>query len=644
MDAQARRQRWYPPVLYLACFVVAIGQATAFVAWGPPWRWPHSGLDGTAAGVVLVSPLIFLLCVLSAAALRASTRAARAEQRARVRLRRYEQLEVVMAASQLWWRKPSPADMLQPIAEAARILTCAKAVTTYLIEEEDPALLRRVGHVPSGAVGAAPIRLRVPAHNRGTGHFTRARDEQVVWLESDETGATGLLWLTGVPATLNQDDRDALAVLANQAAMALDHAGRHQRALAQAAEDGLTGLLNHKAFQLRLQQEVTRAQRAGRPLAVLMLDLDDFGAINNTYGHQVGDATLAAVAEALRTGLRLSDLAARYGGDEFALLLSETSLDEAKRIAERLCGAIAALTVAAPGMTLRLEASIGVAALPDHAHTRDELVRAADRAAYAALARVLGRVCCPEDADRAAEEHEADLAAQLEHANMGTVTALAAAVDAKDAYTRGHSQRVSAYTEAIAQAMGLPTAHVTRLRVAGLLHDVGKIGVPDAVLTKQGPLTDDEYLLLQQHPVVGARMLAAVPFLREIGPAVRHHHERWDGCGYPDGLAVAAIPQDAAILMVADAFDAMTSSRTYRPALTVAQARQKVREGSGTQFAPHVVAAFEHAFADGTLKPLSPGGTLLLGAEHVARASATLRAPRQAAPQQGPWKNGTPAA
>jgi putative nucleotidyltransferase with HDIG domain len=278
---------------------------------------------------------------------------------------------------------------------------------------------------------------------------------------------------------------------------------------------------------------------------------------------------------------------------------------------------------------IQLEASIGVAVQTQHPRPRQELVRAADHAAYTAKHTGKGRVASPEDRASVPRQRASELATALEHANMGTVEALAAAVDAKDAYTRGHSQRVSAYAEVIARAMRLSSADVTRVRVAGLLHDVGKIGVPDALLTKQGPLSEAEYAVLQQHPVVGARMLAAVPFLSEIALSVRHHHERWDGRGYPDGLAGPAIPQDATILMVADAFDAMTSSRTYRPALTVYQACQKIREGSGTQFGPHVVSAFERAVAEGTLKPLSPGGTLILGAEYVARASA-------AAPSCGP--------
>jgi HD-GYP domain-containing protein (c-di-GMP phosphodiesterase class II) len=189
----------------------------------------------------------------------------------------------------------------------------------------------------------------------------------------------------------------------------------------------------------------------------------------------------------------------------------------------------------------------------------------------------------------------------LDDANLSTVEALAATVDAKDAYTRGHAGRVSGYAAAIAAALDLPAADIARIRQAGLLHDVGKIGVPDAILLKPSGLTDEEFACIKEHPAIGERILQGLPFLGAILPAVRHHHERWDGRGYPDGLAGAAIPPDAAILAVADSLDAMTSSRTYRQALPVAEAIRRVREGAGTQYDPRIVAAFDRALADKTL-------------------------------------------
>jgi len=179
----------------------------------------------------------------------------------------------------------------------------------------------------------------------------------------------------------------------------------------------------------------------------------------------------------------------------------------------------------------------------------------------------------------------------------------------------------------------LGAADVARVRLAGLLHDVGKIGVPDAILTKQGKLTPEEFAIIQQHPVIGERMLGQAPFLRDILPAVRHHHERWDGQGYPDGLAGAAISRDAAILMVADSFDAMTSSRTYRMALPLREACRRMREGAGTQFDPQIVAAFEQAIAAGDLQVLAAGDLQVLasGTEFSRPGPATPPAQEQPA-------------
>jgi diguanylate cyclase (GGDEF)-like protein len=336
-----------------------------------------------------------------------------------------------------------------------------------------------------------------------------------------------------------------------------------------------------------------------------MIDVDDFGMVNNKFGHQVGDAVLAAIPKAFVRSIRAGDVAARYGGDEFAVILPETDIEGAATLAERACEAISSLLVVENGATVCVQASIGVAALPYHADTRESLIRAADRAAYAAKHAGKCRVARPEDVEPTLAYDPSALAEQLKHANLATVTALAAAVDAKDPYTQGHSQRVSTYGGVLARAMHLAEEAVARIELAGLLHDVGKIGVPDAILAKPSALTVQEYTTIKHHALIGERMLASVPFLQDVLPAVRHHHERWDGNGYPDGLSGGDIPLDAAILGVADALDAITSSRTYRPAQGWDDARTRILEGTGIQFHPGVVAAFESAIADGTLTLLA---------------------------------------
>jgi diguanylate cyclase (GGDEF)-like protein len=546
------------------------------------WRYDPPALS------LLALPLVALL-----AAFRAN---ARAEKQAAALRLRGTQLETVLTVGQHLRLQQSRAALLQAVAEAAHTITQAKTVTGYLRDEEDTSRLRRIVVAPHEAPDPGPAYLSV--ENYAT---PLAGDELRVPIGPEETGVAGLLLLAGVPETIGVADKDVLAVLATQAAIALQNAQLHERALALAAQDSLTNLLNRRVFQSRLEEEIARATRGGHALCLLMIDLDNFGEINNTYGHQAGDMTLRMIAQVISANIRVIDVPGRYGGDEFVVLLPETSLEQAMHMAERLGAVIAALMVIEGPLSISTTASIGVAAMPDHGRAPEDLLRAADQAAYAAKHGGKGRVSRPEDAALALDRDPVLLAAQLAHANMATVAALASAVDAKDPYTQGHSQRVSRYAAALATAMLLPATQVARIQLAGQLHDVGKIGVPDAILTKTGRLSLEEFDAIRQHPAVGERMLADVPFLKDILPAVRHHHERWDGRGYPDGLRGAEIPQEAAIIAVADAFDAMTSSRTYRSALPLAEARRRIVEGSGSQFDPRVVRAFEQAVAAGDI-------------------------------------------
>jgi len=608
-------------VLIVGCILIdnALLQGGLFLLSPPPRRFHprdvlHEGvlfefaslpLGVLAAVLYQVHPVLLLLLITPMAALHiafgATARHADALERRNVQLR------TVVTTGQALRVHQSAADTLRRVAEGARALSGAAAAGAYLRDPEDPTRLERVVLDPDDADCAGPAWLALPPAGQGLSMETNGvgRTAALVPVEvvrdDGSVSVVGALRLTGLGAPPTADDHDVLGLLATQAATALENARRHERALEQASEDSLTGLLNHRAFQQRLEGEIARARRGGHALSLVMVDLDSFGEVNNTWGHQAGDAMLEAVAAALGQGARAAAVVARYGGDEFAVILIETDSAEAAVVAERLRVAIAD---AAPGggrAHLRATGSVGVATLRRHGVAREELVNAADNASYAAKRAGGNRVAYPED--MTLPRDPAAMAALLEHANMATVEALAAAVDAKDQYTRGHSGRVAAYAVAIATALDLPPADIARIRQAGVLHDVGKIGVPDAILTKPGPLTDVEFAAIKEHPAAGERMLRPVPFLQEILPAVRHHHERWDGKGYPDGLVGAAIPLDAAILAVADSFDAMTSSRTYRPALLVAEAIRRVREGSGKQFAPRLVVAFDRALSTGALIP-----------------------------------------
>ncbi len=515
-------------------------------------------------------------------------------------------LEQVFAAGKHAQLRQSEAALLQPVSEAALTITAASVASVYLPDPAQPDVLTRVAYAPRDAFDAGPPQLAAPDTGSGIEREKWERDRiALVPIEMGDSGVMALLRLSGVPVQPWDDVRDALAILVTQTTIGLRNVQLHNRTLAQVSEDGLTGLLNRRYFQARLEEEVARAQRGRQPLALIRLDLDNFAHANAVHGAQAGDATLTAVAAALRTSIPRPGVVARYEGDEFAIMLPETDIDEAVEVARRACRDVAALKIIAGERTVAIGVSAGVAALPTHGARREDLIRSADHALYVAKHTGKGRVCRPEEAVVAETLDATVLAARLEHANMATVEALAAAVDAKDPYTRGHSQRVSAYAAAVAYALGLSAGEVARVRLAGLLHDVGKIGVPDAILTKPAPLSGAEFEVIRRHAEIGERLLAAAPFLRDVLPAVRHHHERWDGGGYPDGLVGATIPRDAAILMVADSFDAMTSSRTYRPALPLREACRRLREGSGTQFDARIVAALEQAIGEGSL-PVGP--------------------------------------
>ncbi len=597
------------PVLYYALDIgLVIGvfslleRRSPWAAWREMYRrtlLPELATISTgilAAASWHVSPVLLALFVLPVVALHTTFQGiAQAEERASALG------HVLAAAERVQHLHQQPADLIREVATAAVAISGASVATAYLRDPEDPTQLERVAVVPVTA-DAGPRHVPMPSP---TPDLMIGEDGQTATMTFAPDGpeVIGLVALVGIPTKMGHAGRQALSILVTQAAGSWQNVLMHERVEALASEDGLTGLLNHRSFHKRIEQEVARAGRAqDEPLALAMIDLDNFGRINNTYGHQAGDATLVAVAMVLRESARYADVPARYGGDEFALILPRTELDEALAVAERVRGALTGLHIIHEGAAIRVNASIGVAVLPLHAVTSAGLIRAADQAVYSAKDAGKGRVGRPEDSLLAQGHDITALVAQLEHANLATVEALATAVDAKDPYTRGHSRRVSDYAAAVAYALNQSPEDIARVRRAGLLHDVGKIGVPDAILLKPSALTDEEFGVIKQHPEIGERVLQGLPFLAEILPAVRHHHERWDGRGYPDGLAGEAIPPDAAILAVVDAFDAMTSSRTYRHALPTHEALRRLHEGSGTQFDARIVAAFTQALNAGTLQ------------------------------------------
>jgi diguanylate cyclase (GGDEF)-like protein/putative nucleotidyltransferase with HDIG domain len=355
-------------------------------------------------------------------------------------------------------------------------------------------------------------------------------------------------------------------------------------AIRLALTDPLTGLGNHRHFHERLQRELAQADEHGGMVSLCFLDIDDFKRINDQFGHPAGDRVLSQIASRLRQGGE----SFRLGGDEFAVLL--VGMDEqlalattqsiVQRIAETELGKAGAITVSA-----------GVATFPQHGRERDSLIRLADGALYWAKEHGKNQVRLAR-ADVAELSEFRRVASGADRiARFRAAASLARAVDSRDAYTGSHSERVANLAAEIATQLGLPAAEVELTRLAGSLHDLGKLAIPEEILRKPAALGDAERLVLERHPQIGYRMLESLG-VDPIANWVLHHHERWDGSGYPDGLAGDRIPLGARIIFVSDAFDAMTSDRLYRDSLSFEEAVAEVERCSGSQFDPEVVSAF----------------------------------------------------
>jgi diguanylate cyclase (GGDEF)-like protein len=375
-------------------------------------------------------------------------------------------------------------------------------------------------------------------------------------------------------ARTNLGGRDEIGALARDFDLMAD-------ALLEAAKDPLTGLLNHRAFQERLAEELKRAERGEYPVSLVSLDLDDFKAINGALGHAAGDRALRTVAAALRDELRAGDVCGRVGGDEFMLALVDADVGTADLIVDRIRARVAAES---------LGVSAGIVSFPRHGTVQDELLHLAAGAMYWAKSHGKARTFVYSDAIDFALSAEEAAERNLRAGLVNTVHALARAVDAKDGYTHSHSQRVARYAAELGRALGLREERLEMLRTAGVLHDVGKIGIPDAVLLKPAALDNAEFAVMRRHSELGRDIIAGAG-LEEIATWVLHLHERYDGHGYPDNLSGEEIPVESRILHCADALEAMTSSRIYRAGMEVDRALAELERGAGTQFDPHVAAA-----------------------------------------------------
>ncbi len=425
--------------------------------------------------------------------------------------------------------------------------------------------------------------------------------------------------------SFSQQDVLTLRTLADQLAIALKNAQAYKVAQEQAIIDSLTGLKTHRYFMETLDVEWRRSPRSGHHFSIIMMDLDDFKQVNDRHGHLEGDRVLAAVGRVLELRSRQSNVVARYGGDQFAVLMAEATSDQAGGLAERLrYGLSADPYLASRGIT----ASFGIATFPIHGATSEEIVRVAESSMYLAKHEKGNSVRV---ASGSSESPAADWKHQLLEAYLGvavkrmfstgpevfnqylarfeaatrdangenpslmdTVTALAFTIDAKDHYTQGHSQSVSRLAAQLAQQLGLSSEEMEDIRLAGILHDIGKIGVPESVLNKPSCLTPEEYELVKSHAVLGEKILEPlkVKAIERIRKMVRSHHERVDGKGYPDGLTGDDIPIGARIITIADCFDTLVSERAYKHACPMEQAVEELQRGRGSQFDAALLDAF----------------------------------------------------
>ncbi len=437
-----------------------------------------------------------------------------------------------------------------------------------------------------------------------------------------ETIAAMAVWRDAAPllASIQGAERDVVVVVLGAAVVlaailfivfraAQVRISRQQIELMQATRrDPLTGLLNHGAVVAMLGELVEEEHRGGQTVTVALLDVDNFRLFNDNHGHEAADQVLRDVARLLDTHRASAGHLARYGPDEFLLVWRGTTLAQVEGVLAGLRTELAAHSVRFPGTeSLPITISAGVAAFPEHAASVTELLSAA--AVSLGEAKASGG-----DATRVADRHEGPTVA----GSFDVLHGLVIAVDTKDRYTKRHSHDVARYAVFLARRLGLDEDLVHTIEVSGLLHDIGKIGIPDSLLRKPGKLTAQEFDIFKQHVALGDAIVRNVPDIELVRAGIRNHHERWDGRGYLDGLEGEEIPLIARIIGVADAFSAMTTTRPYRKALPVSEALKRLGDAAGTQVEEALASAFITGIETAPDAPL-PGADLWVPSERNLR-------------------------
>jgi diguanylate cyclase (GGDEF)-like protein len=414
--------------------------------------------------------------------------------------------------------------------------------------------------------------------------------------------------------------------------------------------DRLTGVSNRQSLLASLFNEVERANRYERPLSVAFVDIDHFKAVNDTYGHSIGDVVLRGVAQTIKSNLRATDIVGRYGGEEFMLLLTETDVDEGAILAEKLRNLVARQTFSVEGNpALSVTISIGIAGGMGQALQTDTLARDADAAMYSA--KSLGRnqtyIFAEPNDDARVPRAPISAAGRARAVEIGrsardaATAALTAVVAPRPHYAGQPSALIASIVVAMATNLDLPDAEVDRIRVAALLHDVGKVAVPQEILDKPSALTSTEWRSVVQHPRIGQVILEQAAALKDAVPIILHHHERYSGHGYPFGLRGNDIPLGARIVAIADAYDAMIHDRPYKRAMSHEMAIKELRRHAGTQFDPQLVTLFCDLFAHQPPTP-DPIMAAIAAPLHAAAGRAAIASASTSA--AGSWSAATMAA
>ncbi|HEX7262848.1 MAG TPA: diguanylate cyclase [Candidatus Dormibacteraeota bacterium] len=422
-------------------------------------------------------------------------------------------------------------------------------------------------------------------------------------------GVTALMSLRRPERQFSNQDLFAVSALSGSSAVALANALRYHHSTQEATTDSLTGLYNIRELHRRLDAAFARSDRTTASISLLLIDFDHFKSVNDELGHQHGDLVLQLGARIARSSARGQDAVARYGGDELAILAADTTGIGAQRLAYRLVDAVHSAAVATTeGKTLSF--SVGVATYPEDALSAQELVAAADQALYLAKREGKDRACTFPQLVTELELAEASLTAMLAEAGPQVVVAAAHAVDHRGPLSQGHSSRVTAIAEAIGRRLGLSLSSLEELRMAAFLHDVGHMAMG----------LDANDFEMPGHAEAGERVVTAARFSPLIAAAVRHHHERWDGQGKPDGKAGQDIPPMARILAVTERYEALTGGRDC-PRLNAAAALESLKIGAGSEFDPAVVEALTRVAIDGSFESALPAAGLPAVATPVVLAA-----------------------